>query len=76
MLLGLSEFSKEREIKAQKLTSDGITNTSLLQIYQQVYQRFEVQGETRWLRFAPNRTAQRLQQLDAEYRLTCYTQTT
>lgn len=68
----LPELSKKREIKAQKLSSDGITTECLKQIYQYLYQHFEVNGERKWLHLLPNRTAQQLTPYNNGYTMQCY----
>lgn len=68
----LPELSKKREVKAQKLTSDGITTECLKNIYQYLYQRFEVNGERKWVHFLPNRTALQLTPQSDGYAVHCY----
>ncbi|GIC76426.1 lysine 6-monooxygenase [Moritella sp. F3] len=52
----LNETVKQQEIRAQKLTSDGITSEALLAIYQELYDKFEVQKQRKWVRLLPHRT--------------------
>ena len=52
----LDEAVKQQEIRAQKLTSDGITSEALLAIYQELYDKFEVQKQRKWVRLLPHRT--------------------
>jgi len=52
----LNEVVKQQEIRAQKLTSDGITSEALLAIYQELYDKFEVQKQRKWVRLLPHRT--------------------
>lgn len=52
----LNEDVKQQEIRAQKLTSDGITSEALLAIYQELYAKFEVQKQRKWVRLLPHRT--------------------
>ncbi|WP_017223300.1 lysine N(6)-hydroxylase/L-ornithine N(5)-oxygenase family protein [Moritella dasanensis] len=52
----LDEAVKQQEIRAQKLTSDGITSDALLAIYQELYDKFEVQKQRKWVRLLPHRT--------------------
>ncbi len=54
--VGLTEKVKQREIAHQKLTSDGITQKCLLEIYQELYQRFDVMNEQPWVQLLPHRT--------------------
>jgi len=64
--------NKQREIRAQKLSSDGITQKCLLTIFQIMYQRFEVQGEQRWLSLFPNRSAEQLSFDGDGYQMSCF----
>lgn len=52
----LDEGVKRREVQAQKLTSDGITAEALRTIYQELYDKFEVQKQRKWVRLLPHRT--------------------
>lgn len=64
---------KRHEIAQQKLTSDGITQQSLLEIYRALYHRFDVLKEEKWIRLLPHRTLTQLRQStgsDAGYQLT------
>lgn len=54
--INLSPAVKHKEIANQKLTSDGITQKALLTIYQELYQRFDVLKEEKWVRLLPHRT--------------------
>ncbi|MBV7299912.1 lysine N(6)-hydroxylase/L-ornithine N(5)-oxygenase family protein [Enterovibrio paralichthyis] len=58
--LALSPEVKAREINNQKLTSDGITQKALLDIYRELYQRFDVNNEEKWVRLLPHRTMTQL----------------
>jgi lysine N6-hydroxylase len=53
---------KHSEITAQKLTSDGITQLALLDIYRELYHRFDVMKEDKWVRLLPHRTMGKLEQ--------------
>ncbi|MDA9557832.1 SidA/IucD/PvdA family monooxygenase [Vibrio sp.] len=46
---------KASEVAAQKMTSDGITQACLLDIYRELYHRFDVLKEDKWIRLMPNR---------------------
>ena len=52
----LDQSVKQREVQAQKLTSDGITAEALRAIYQELYDKFEVQKQRKWVRLLPHRT--------------------
>jgi len=52
----LDPLVKKREVDAQKLTSDGITSEALRTIYQELYDKFEVQKQPKWVRLLPHRT--------------------
>lgn len=52
----LNDSVKQREVQAQKLTSDGITAEALRAIYQELYDKFEVQKQRKWVRLLPHRT--------------------
>lgn len=54
--INLSPAVKHKEIANQKLTSDGITQKALLTIYQELYHRFDVLKEEKWVRLLPHRT--------------------
>ena len=54
--VNLSPQVKHQEIANQKLTSDGITQKALLSIYQELYHRFDVLKEDKWVRLLPHRT--------------------
>jgi len=51
----LDKIIKKREVDAQKLTSDGITTDALRAIYQELYDKFEVQKQRKWVRLLPHR---------------------
>ncbi|KTF17983.1 lysine N(6)-hydroxylase/L-ornithine N(5)-oxygenase family protein [Pseudoalteromonas sp. H105] len=68
----LPELSKKREVKAQKLASDGITTECLKRIYQYLYQHFEVNGEQKWVHLLPNRTAQGLSPIGSGFSVQCH----
>lgn len=70
--IDLPELSKKREIKAQKLASDGITTECLKRIYQYLYQHFEVNGEDKWVHLLPNRTAQTLSSSGNGFTVKCH----
>ncbi|MEI8595574.1 lysine N(6)-hydroxylase/L-ornithine N(5)-oxygenase family protein [Photobacterium sp. Hal280] len=54
--LDLDPSVKQSEIDAQKLTSDGVTQAALLAIYRELYYRFDVLKEDKWVRLLPHRT--------------------
>lgn len=56
----LDENARQRMLNEQKMTSDGITTESLLEIYRAMYHRFEVQRETPWAHLLPSRSVTRL----------------
>ncbi|MCF4172307.1 lysine N(6)-hydroxylase/L-ornithine N(5)-oxygenase family protein [Vibrio sp. McD22-P3] len=60
--IGLNDKVKQREIAHQKLTSDGVTQKCLLEIYQELYQRFDVMKEKRWIELLPHRTLTALEE--------------
>jgi lysine N6-hydroxylase len=60
---------KHSEITAQKLTSDGITQLALLDIYRELYHRFDVMKEDKWVRLLPHRTMNELQQTASGFSL-------
>ncbi|MDB2356402.1 SidA/IucD/PvdA family monooxygenase [Pseudoalteromonas sp.] len=68
----LPELSKKREIKTQKLASDGITTECLKQIYQYLYQHFDVKGEEKWVHLLPNRTAQTISPNNNGFTVKCH----
>ncbi|WP_162922435.1 lysine N(6)-hydroxylase/L-ornithine N(5)-oxygenase family protein [Aliivibrio sp. EL58] len=60
---------KHSEITAQKLTSDGITQLALLDIYRELYHRFDVMKEDKWVRLLPHRTMDKLEQTTSGFSL-------
>ncbi|PQJ85011.1 lysine N(6)-hydroxylase/L-ornithine N(5)-oxygenase family protein [Aliivibrio sifiae] len=60
---------KHSEITAQKLTSDGITQLALLDIYRELYHRFDVMKEDKWVRLLPHRTMDKLEQTSSGFSL-------
>lgn len=58
----LDEKARQRMLSEQKMTSDGITSESLLDIYRAMYHRFEVLRETPWAHLLPSRSVTRLTQ--------------
>ncbi|MGF1777207.1 lysine N(6)-hydroxylase/L-ornithine N(5)-oxygenase family protein [Vibrio nomapromontoriensis] len=65
----LNHAIKEKEVASQKLTSDGVTQKCLLEIYQALYQRFDVAGEERWVHLLPHRTMVEMNQVGDAFRL-------
>lgn len=65
----LDEAVKKREVDAQKLTSDGITSDALRAIYQELYDKFEVQKQRKWVRLLPHRTLNSMTQHFDGYQL-------
>ncbi|WP_407330754.1 lysine N(6)-hydroxylase/L-ornithine N(5)-oxygenase family protein [Enterovibrio sp. 27052020O] len=68
--VSLSPDVRGREVAAQKLTSDGITQQALLEIYRELYQRFDVTGERKWVRLLPHRTLVSMLEDKGAYKLT------
>lgn len=60
--VGLSPKVKKTEIAAQKLTSDGITQAAILDIYRELYHRFDVLKQDKWVRLLPHRSLNQLNQ--------------
>lgn len=67
--INLSPAVKHKEIANQKLTSDGITQKALLTIYQELYQRFDVLKEEKWVRLLPHRTVTHMSNESDGFRL-------
>ncbi|MGD8120910.1 lysine N(6)-hydroxylase/L-ornithine N(5)-oxygenase family protein [Vibrio sp. TRT 2004] len=67
--INLSPAVKHKEIANQKLTSDGITQKALLTIYQELYQRFDVLKEEKWVRLLPHRTVTHISNESDGFRL-------
>ncbi|MGD8117400.1 lysine N(6)-hydroxylase/L-ornithine N(5)-oxygenase family protein [Vibrio sp. TRT 29B02] len=67
--INLSPAVKHKEIANQKLTSDGITQKALLTIYQELYQRFDVLKEEKWVRLLPHRTVTHINNESDGFRL-------
>ncbi len=67
--VNLSPQVKHSEVTAQKLTSDGITQLALLDIYRELYHRFDVMKEEKWVRLLPHRTMEQLQHSVAGFSL-------
>ena len=68
--INLSPTVKNTEITNQKLTSDGITQKALLTIYQELYHRFDVLKEDKWVRLLPHRTLTHMSQDSHGFKLT------
>ncbi|MDE1462824.1 lysine N(6)-hydroxylase/L-ornithine N(5)-oxygenase family protein [Spartinivicinus poritis] len=60
---------KEREIRDQKLTSDGVTQACLLSIYRTLYHRFDVLREPKWVYLLPHREMSAVNQTDNIYQV-------
>ncbi|NRF29967.1 lysine N(6)-hydroxylase/L-ornithine N(5)-oxygenase family protein [Vibrio coralliilyticus] len=67
--VGLAPEVRQAEVQAQKLTSDGVTQKSLLEIYQELYYRFDVLKEDKWVRLLPHRTLNRMYELQSGFEL-------
>jgi lysine N6-hydroxylase len=67
--VNLNPHVKHAEISAQKLTSDGITQLALLDIYRELYHRFDVLKEHKWVRLLPHRTMDALQCTESYFEL-------
>ncbi|KGY09693.1 lysine N(6)-hydroxylase/L-ornithine N(5)-oxygenase family protein [Vibrio sinaloensis] len=67
--INLSPDVKRNEITQQKLTSDGITQKALLMIYQELYHRFDVLKEEKWVRLLPHRTLTNMREINTGYEL-------
>lgn len=67
--LNLSPGVKESEVAAQKLTSDGVTQLALLDIYRELYHRFDVLKEDKWVRLLPHRTMDKLRETSSGFEL-------
>ncbi|MEZ9626855.1 lysine N(6)-hydroxylase/L-ornithine N(5)-oxygenase family protein [Aliivibrio fischeri] len=67
--VNLAPNVKQSEIEAQKLTSDGITQLALLDIYRELYHRFDVLKEDKWVRLLPHRTMNSLNINEFEFSL-------
>ena len=68
--INLSPTVKNTEITNQKLTSDGITQKALLTIYQELYHRFDVLKEDKWVKLLPHRTLTHIGQDSQGFNLT------
>uniref|UniRef100_UPI0030DC0CED lysine N(6)-hydroxylase/L-ornithine N(5)-oxygenase family protein n=1 Tax=Vibrio caribbeanicus TaxID=701175 RepID=UPI0030DC0CED len=68
--INLSPTVKNTEITNQKLTSDGITQKALLTIYQELYHRFDVLKEDKWVKLLPHRTLTHMSQNSEGFKLT------
>ncbi|NOH78786.1 SidA/IucD/PvdA family monooxygenase [Vibrio sp. RE86] len=68
--INLSPTVKNTEITNQKLTSDGITQKALLTIYQELYHRFDVLKEDKWVKLLPHRTLTHMSQDSQGFNLT------
>ncbi|EAR55207.1 L-lysine 6-monooxygenase [Photobacterium sp. SKA34] len=66
----LKDEVKLKELSSQKLTSDGITQNALLNIYRELYHRFDVLKEKRWVRMLPHRELQQLSSEKNSYKMT------
>ncbi|OEF03959.1 lysine N(6)-hydroxylase/L-ornithine N(5)-oxygenase family protein [Vibrio genomosp. F10] len=67
--VGLNPSVKHSEVTTQKLTSDGITQLALLDIYRELYHRFDVLKEEKWVRLLPHRTLTEMHPLETGYAL-------
>lgn len=67
--VNLNPNVKHSEITAQKLTSDGITQLALLDIYRELYHRFDVMKEDKWVRLLPHRSMDKLQSVESYFEL-------
>ncbi|USD42826.1 SidA/IucD/PvdA family monooxygenase [Vibrio sp. SCSIO 43135] len=68
--VGLPASVKSAEVTAQKLTSDGVTQKALLEIYQELYHRFDVLKEDKWVRLLPHRTLEGMKDVGGQYHMT------
>lgn len=68
--VNLSPEVKQQEVTNQKLASDGITQKALLTIYQELYHRFDVLKEDKWVRLLPHRTLTQMSSLGNSFQLT------
>ncbi|EDP60743.1 SidA/IucD/PvdA family monooxygenase [Vibrio sp. AND4] len=68
--VNLAPAVKRTEITNQKLTSDGITQKALLTIYQELYHRFDVLKEDKWVKLLPHRTLTHISQDSQGFKLT------
>ncbi|UPQ89497.1 lysine N(6)-hydroxylase/L-ornithine N(5)-oxygenase family protein [Vibrio sinaloensis] len=68
--VNLTPQVKQQEVTNQKLTSDGITQKALLTIYQELYHRFDVLKEEKWVRLLPHRTLSQMNAHADGYSLT------
>lgn len=68
--INLSPTVKNTEITNQKLTSDGITQKALPTIYQELYHRFDVLKEDKWIKLLPHRTLTYMSQNSEGFKLT------
>lgn len=66
----LRNTARQRLLNEQKMTSDGITSESLLNIYRAMYHRFEVLRERPWAQLMPSRSVTHLASDRAEQCLT------
>ncbi|KAB0461857.1 lysine N(6)-hydroxylase/L-ornithine N(5)-oxygenase family protein [Vibrio kanaloae] len=67
--VNLSPKVKQQEVANQKLTSDGITQKALLTIYQELYYRFDVLKEDKWVKLLPHRTLTHISEHDKAFKL-------
>lgn len=68
--INLPATVKNQEITSQKLTSDGITQKALLTIYQELYHRFDVLKEDKWVKLLPHRTMTHVSEQSQGFKLT------
>lgn len=68
--VNLDSQVKSHEITQQKLTSDGITQKALLTIYQELYHRFDVLKEQKWVKLLPHRTLTQMNAVGGTFTLT------
>lgn len=66
----LSPSVKRKEVANQKLTSDGVTQKALLTIYQELYHRFDVLKEDKWVRLLPHRSLTQMSAQGSAFKLT------
>ncbi|MFE8046961.1 SidA/IucD/PvdA family monooxygenase [Brenneria goodwinii] len=67
--LGLEKETKRSMLAEQRMTSDGITAESLLEIYRELYHRFEVLRQPRNAILLPSRSLTHLDKTGSSYQL-------
>lgn len=70
--VGLHPDVKKKEIAAQKLTSDGITQAAILEIYRELYHRFDVLKQNKWVKLMPHRSMNHMRQTTKGFDITAY----